>query len=210
MEIKANEKEGMRLVPELKSERTNLLLRPSLKKAFIEEAKLHGTSLNDFANSVLKDYVDNNVKKEVKKEPEVIASENTTKVKLENYISKMGYSINDLSLVSGISSSVIYDCLNGQKPLRRNEYRINHFIDTNPDKIAIHKVSKIRSVDDCYELAERLFKYRAINNFTQEYIANGIGVSVFCISSFENHKTGTTAKSYKKIRNYLDEKGAEK
>lgn len=48
---------GMRLVPELKSERTNLLLRPSLKKGLKAAADARGTSLNDLINDIISDYL---------------------------------------------------------------------------------------------------------------------------------------------------------
>ena len=51
---------GYKLVKENKSERMQLLVRPTLKDALRKEAKKQGLSMNDLANTIFEDYMERN------------------------------------------------------------------------------------------------------------------------------------------------------
>ena len=48
---------GYKLVKENKSERMQLLIRPSLKEAIRKEAAAQGLSMNDLINTIFEDYI---------------------------------------------------------------------------------------------------------------------------------------------------------
>lgn len=48
---------GYRLVKEAKSERTQFLLRPTIKEAIKEAAAERGVSMNDLVNDILDEYI---------------------------------------------------------------------------------------------------------------------------------------------------------
>jgi hypothetical protein len=50
--------EGYRLVKETKSERMQLLVRPSIKKRLKAEAQAQGLSMNDLINNLLEEYIE--------------------------------------------------------------------------------------------------------------------------------------------------------
>lgn len=54
---------GYKLVKENKSERMQLLVRPTLKDALRKEAKKQGLSMNDLANTIFEDYLERNGEK---------------------------------------------------------------------------------------------------------------------------------------------------
>ena len=49
---------GYKLVPETKSERTQLLFRPTTKDTLREIAAARGISLNDLVNQILEEYIE--------------------------------------------------------------------------------------------------------------------------------------------------------
>lgn len=49
---------GYKLVKENKSERLQLLIRPTLKEAAKQEAAARGVSVNDLINSILEEYME--------------------------------------------------------------------------------------------------------------------------------------------------------
>lgn len=49
---------GYMLVKEKKSERMQLLVRPTLKEAIKKEAKAQGVSMNDLINNIFEEYLD--------------------------------------------------------------------------------------------------------------------------------------------------------
>ena len=62
--IKGSEKEataipkGYKLVPESKTVRAQILIRPSTKEALKELAEAKGTSLNDLINTAIEEYIE--------------------------------------------------------------------------------------------------------------------------------------------------------
>lgn len=51
---------GYKLIREYKSERMQLLVRPTLKEAMKKEAKKQGLSMNDLANTIFEEYLERN------------------------------------------------------------------------------------------------------------------------------------------------------
>lgn len=49
---------GYKLVKENKSERMQILIRPTLKDAIREEAKAQGLSMNDLVNNIFEEYIE--------------------------------------------------------------------------------------------------------------------------------------------------------
>ena len=49
---------GYTLVKENKSERMQILIRPTLKDAIREEAKAQGLSMNDLVNNIFEEYIE--------------------------------------------------------------------------------------------------------------------------------------------------------
>lgn len=49
---------GFRLVPEYKSERIQLLVRPATKKAIARAAASQGISMNELINSILEEFIE--------------------------------------------------------------------------------------------------------------------------------------------------------
>ena len=55
--------EGYKLVPENKSERMQLLVRPTIKDGIRKEAEAQGISMNDLVNNIFKEYLERKGKK---------------------------------------------------------------------------------------------------------------------------------------------------